>query len=137
MDILSVSKSPAYGELLLRTRPIVIKTRRQFDQFVGVMEGIDTKAKATAEERALSELLMSLIDQYEKSTESKLPATTPIERLKYLMEKGGLRQTDLLPIFGSRSAASQTLSGKRGLTVAMIAKLAKYFDVSPEVFISR
>jgi HTH-type transcriptional regulator/antitoxin HigA len=53
----------------------------------------------------------------------------------FLMEHKGLRQADLLPVFGSRSVASAVLNGKREPSKAHIRKLAEFFHVSPEVFL--
>jgi len=51
------------------------------------------------------------------------------------MEQRGLRQADLLPVFGSRSIASAVLNGKREFSKAHIRKLAEFFHVSPAVFL--
>jgi HTH-type transcriptional regulator/antitoxin HigA len=51
------------------------------------------------------------------------------------MEQRGLRQADLLPVFGSRSVASDVLAGKREPSKAHIRKLADFFHVSPELFL--
>jgi HTH-type transcriptional regulator/antitoxin HigA len=51
------------------------------------------------------------------------------------MEQRGLRQADLVPIFGSRSVASNVLNGKREPSKAHIRRLAEFFHVSPEVFL--
>jgi HTH-type transcriptional regulator/antitoxin HigA len=55
--------------------------------------------------------------------------------LQYLMEQRGLRQADLLPVFGSRSIASTVLNGKRELSKTHIRRLAEFFHVSPAVFL--
>lgn len=52
----------------------------------------------------------------------------------HLMEHRGLRQADLLPVFGSRSVASDVLSGKRELSKAHIRGLAGFFRLSPAAF---
>jgi HTH-type transcriptional regulator/antitoxin HigA len=86
----------------------------------------------TPEETALQSLLAKLIQDYDDRIE--LPAVSPLEVLKFLMEQRDLKQADLLSIFGSRSVASAVLSGKRELSKAHIRKLAEFFHVSPELF---
>jgi HTH-type transcriptional regulator/antitoxin HigA len=64
-----------------------------------------------------------------------LPDVSPLQVLQYFMEQRGLRQADLLPVFGSRSIASAVLNGKREFSKAHIRKLAEFFHVSPAVFL--
>lgn len=59
----------------------------------------------------------------------------PLDALKSLVEERGLRQADLLPVFGSRSVASDVLNGKRGISKAHARRLADFFHVSPSLFI--
>jgi len=45
------------------------------------------------------------------------------------MEEHGLRQRDLLDVFGSRGIASEVVSGKRAISKAQAKKLAEVFHV--------
>ena len=45
-----------------------------------------------------------------------LPRVIETDALKSLMEDRGIRQRDLLPVFGSSSVASDVLSGKRAVS---------------------
>jgi HTH-type transcriptional regulator/antitoxin HigA len=100
------------------------------------MEQLDRRAEsglASPEEEALLNLLERLIKDYHDRIE--LPELPPHKMLAYLMEWRGLRQADLLPVFGSRSVASDVLNGKRDRSKAHIRKLADFFNVSPELFL--
>jgi HTH-type transcriptional regulator/antitoxin HigA len=55
-------------------------------------------------------------------------------RLEELMEANGLKQEDLVGIFGTPSIISEVLNGKRKLTTDHIRKLSHRFHVSPELF---
>ncbi len=55
--------------------------------------------------------------------------------LCHLAEARGLRQSDLLPIFGSRGYASDVMNGKRGISKVKAEELAAFFRVSPELFL--
>jgi HTH-type transcriptional regulator/antitoxin HigA len=55
--------------------------------------------------------------------------------IAFLMEHRSLRQADLLPIFGSRSVASEVLAGKREPSKAHIRKLVESFHVSADLFL--
>ena len=82
------------------------------------------------------ELLTLLVDRYEQSHYS-LPKADAISVLRFLIEKRGLTQRDLIPEFGSGSAVSMFLRGQRKLTVEQVRKLSVRFKLSADVFITR
>ena len=86
------------------------------------------------EEGALSALLMRLIQDYD-DRHYPLSPSPPHKMIQYLMEQRGPKQADLLPVFGSRSVASDAFNGKRKPSKAHIGKLAKFFHVSPALFL--
>ena len=51
------------------------------------------------------------------------------------MQEHGLRQRDLLDVFGSRGIASEVVSGKRAISKAQAKKLAALFHVSADLFL--
>jgi len=51
------------------------------------------------------------------------------------MEEHGLRQRDLLDIFGSRGIASEVVSGKRAISKEQAKKLAQRFHVPAGIFV--
>ena len=63
-----------------------------------------------------------------------LPQLSAHKTIAFLMEQRGLRQADLLTVFGSRSVASDVLDGKREPSRAQIRKLADFFHLSPAAF---
>jgi HTH-type transcriptional regulator/antitoxin HigA len=50
------------------------------------------------------------------------------------MDTNGLRQADLLDVFGTASIASEVLNGKRDLAKSHIQRLSARFNVSPALF---
>ncbi|MGO9255456.1 MAG: helix-turn-helix domain-containing protein [Bryobacteraceae bacterium] len=126
-----------YGELLAKARPKVIETREEFNSYVAMMERLDRRAEAgeplSPEEQALLALLERLVKDYDDRVE--LPDLPPHKIVLYLMEHKGLRQADLLPVFGSRSVASDVLNGRRAISKTHARKLAGYFHLSADVFI--
>ncbi|SPF42724.1 conserved hypothetical protein [Candidatus Sulfopaludibacter sp. SbA4] len=126
-----------YGKLLATTLPKVIENRKEFDRYVATMEQLDRRVEnggsLSPEENALVALLERLIQDYDDRVE--LPDVPPLQILQYLMEQRGLRQADLLPIFGSRSVTSDVINGKRDFSKAHIRRLAEFFHVSPQVFL--
>ncbi len=87
----------------------------------------------SAAERRMAELLTLLIRRLRR--EALLPETaSPVEVLNELMLANGLKQKDLLDVFGTPSIVSEVLSGKRKLNAEHIRRLSRRFKVSPEVF---
>ncbi len=126
-----------YGKLLAKAQPKIIETRKEFDRCVALMEELDRREvngqRLRAEEEVLRTLLEHLIKEYDESFE--MPAVPPHRLIAYLMEQRKLRQVDLLPIFGSRSVASDVLAGKREPSKAHIRKLAQFFHLSAAAFL--
>jgi HTH-type transcriptional regulator/antitoxin HigA len=125
----------AYGKLLARALPRVIKTEAENERMIAELERLDTRGHAlTPEEENLAELMTLLVRQFE---ESKYPLgqAGPLEALRVLMESRDLRQRDLVSVFGSSSVVSDALNGKRSISKAHARKLAEYFHVPASLFI--
>jgi len=125
----------AYGKLLARTLPRVIKSEKENERMISELEQFDIRGRAlTPEEESLAELMTLLIREFE---ESKYPLghAGPLEALRILMEDRGLRQRDLIPVFGSSSVASNVFHGKRAISKAHARKLAEHFHVPVNLFI--
>jgi HTH-type transcriptional regulator / antitoxin HigA len=129
---LTLLDSAKYGRLCAGVVPKIIENDDEFDRMVEKMEELDRKKNATPEEEALSALLARLIQDYDDRV--ALAGVSPHEVVLHLMEQRDLRQADLLPVFGSRSVASDVLAGKRELSKMHIRKLAEFFRLSPEAF---
>jgi HTH-type transcriptional regulator/antitoxin HigA len=118
-----------YGRLCAKAAPKIIESDEEFDRLAEVMETIDFKANPTPEEKTVSALLAKLIQDYDDQHHG-LSQAPPSETIAFLMNQRGLRPSNLLPIFGSRSVVSDVLSGKREPSKAHIRKLAEFFHVS-------
>ena len=125
----------AYGKLLAHTLPRVIKTEEENERIVAELERLDTRGRPlTPEEEDLAELMTLLVRQFEESR-YPLGHAEPLEALRILMEDRGLRQRDLIPVFGSSSVVSDVLNGKRSISKAHARKLAESFHVPASLFI--
>jgi len=123
-----------YAWLLSRISPKVIQSEKENEFYTQALYELDQRgAKRTRAERELAELLTLLIDDFE-SKRYELPRAKPLEVLRFLMEQHGLRQKDLVDVFGTRSIVSEVLSGKRKLNKDHIERLSQRFHVSPDVF---
>ena len=125
----------AYGKLLARALPRVIKTGAENERMIAELEMLDSRGRPlTPEEENLADLMTLLIRQFEESR-YPLGHAEPIEALRVLMEDRGIRQRDLIPVFGSSSVVSDVLNGKRSISKAHARKLAEHFHVPASLFI--
>lgn len=124
-----------YAALLSSTLPAVIRSAAENERCIRALEELDRKgSRLSAAERRLAELLTLLIEDFEERHYALKPAD-PVTVIKELMAANGLKQKDLLDVFGTPSIVSEVLNGKRQLTTEHIRRLSRRFHVSPEVFI--
>jgi HTH-type transcriptional regulator/antitoxin HigA len=125
----------AYGKLLRKALPRPIRTEKDNERYLQVMEHLmDLGDRMTPEQRELLDLLVVLIERFEAERYS-LSAASPVEALREVMEARGIKLAGLAALIGSKGVASEILSGKRGLSKTNIKRLAEHFRVSPEVFL--
>ncbi|HKV46965.1 MAG TPA: hypothetical protein VJN69_02655 [Candidatus Acidoferrales bacterium] len=113
--------------------PTPIKSDRQHEEYLSVLDKIASKDRPSAEEEKYAEVLLTLVEAYEEEHHSIADAS-PVEVLRTLMDANSLRQKDLVPIFGSESIVSEILHRKRHLNKTHIEKLSKRFRISPAAF---
>ncbi|SPE33498.1 Transcriptional regulator, XRE family [Acidobacteriia bacterium SbA2] len=132
MSTLAVNNN--YGDLLRRLSPKVIRTEKENDAYTEVLYDLDQRSQdLTPAERELAELLTLLIEDFEER-HYRLPRAKPLDVLHFLMDQHGLKQKDLVDVFGTASVVSEILNGKRELNKGQIERLSERFRVSPELF---
>jgi HTH-type transcriptional regulator/antitoxin HigA len=129
----TATSRPEYADLLARALPSVIHGEKENERYLAMLEDLDQKGKLSSAEHRLAELLTLLIEDFEDKEYALKPAT-PIEILNELIESNGLKQKDLVDVFGTPSIVSEVLNGKRGFTIEHIKRLSRRFHISPEVF---
>jgi HTH-type transcriptional regulator / antitoxin HigA len=124
----------AYGRLLARTLPARIESPQANEIMIAELDRLDRLPHRTPEEDRLMDLLIVLIEEFEERA-YPLRKNTPRESLQALMEFRGLRQRDLVDVFGSRAGVSEALSGKAAISKSVARKLADFFHVPVDIFI--
>jgi HTH-type transcriptional regulator/antitoxin HigA len=115
--------------------PKIIKTEEQYlEYFNEVHSLIISSPNLGTEESDRLELLSMLIEDYEKQ-KYPVEAPDPIDAIFFRMTEKGLKQTDLVPYFGTRSRVSEVLARKRPLTVPMIRALAVGLGISADTLV--
>ena len=123
-----------YGKLLSRVLPAVIETEKENERMLAEVNKLMAKPKLSPAESKLFDLMVRLIEDFEDQ-HYELNASTPNGVLRELMEARGVKQRDLWELFGSKGTASEVINGKRSISKAQAKALAKYFRVSPELFL--
>ena len=91
-------------------------------------------AKPGTEEGDELEVLGILVDEYEKK-HFPIEAPKPVEAIEFRMDQLGMQQKDLAKVLGSKSRASEILSGKRSLSLRQIKVLYRELGIPAEVLI--
>lgn len=124
-----------YAELLAETLPSAITSNEELDRATTIVDKLAVKKNLTPEETRLLDLLSTLIEAYEDE-HYPIPDAPPHVMIQGFMQDRGLRNKDLEPVLGSSGVTSEVISGKRKLSKTQVNKLAEFFGVSREFFVS-
>ena len=115
----------------MRLKPI--RSDRELDR---ALERVDELwgAKPGTPQGDELDVLMLLVGKYEEE-HFAIPASDPVEAIKFLMEQNDLTRKDLEPYIGARGRVSEVLSKRRGLTLPMIKRLHKGLKIPYESLI--
>lgn len=124
-----------YAQLLSTVKPKVIETEAENEFYLAeVSKLMQTGETLSPAQERLLRLLVSLIENFEDQ-HYQLTSATPLEILTELISEKGLKQKDLLPVFGSQGIASEVLNGKRSISKAQAKALGEFLKVSPALFL--
>src|SRR5215510_10591232 len=124
-----------YAELLTETLPAAITNEEELERITAIVDRLAVKKNLSLEESRLLDLLSTLIEVYEDE-HHPVPDAPPHVMIQGFMQDRGLRNKDLEPILGSSGVTSEVISGKRKPSKQQVKKLASFFGVSPEFFVS-
>jgi HTH-type transcriptional regulator/antitoxin HigA len=115
------------------TRPL--RTEREYEAALDEIERFfDKEPRRGTPEADRFDLLALLIEDYEKKR-WPIDPPDPVEAIRFRMQTKGYSQADLGRVLGSRQRASDVLKRRRPLTLAMIWKLHRNWDIPAEALI--
>jgi len=115
----------------------IIKTKQQYRRYLEEVDRlVPLDPDPETPEGARLELLAKLVEDYEKER-FKFRKPDPVEAILFRMEEQGLRQKDIADIVGGKNRASEVLSRKRPLTLAMIRALHEKLGIPSELLIQQ
>ena len=111
-----------------------IHSDKELAKAVKVVDSLLDRRDLASEEEDYLDVLGDLIERYEGEAYPMAPLSDA-EMLRHLIEAKGVSQTEICSATGiADSTISEILKGRRSLNRGHIGKLARYFNVSPDVF---
>ncbi|MCY4375027.1 MAG: DNA-binding protein [Spirochaetaceae bacterium] len=110
-----------------------IRSEADYDMALTVIDRL-MGAEPDTPERDEMEVLVTLVEAYE-AKHWPIEPPDPISAIEHVMEARGLRQKDLAELIGSQPHASEVLSRRRPLTLAMIRTLSREWKLPADMLV--
>ena len=112
-----------------------LKSEREYEKALDEIERyFEREPRRGSKEADRFDLLALVIEDYE-GKRWPIDPPDPVAAIRFRMETGGLSQADLGRLLGSRQRASDVLKRRRPLTLPMIWKLHREWDIPAEALI--
>ncbi len=105
----------------------VIKNKKAYKETLKRFEEV-FDAKPGTKEAEEAELLAVLLEKYENDSVT-IEYPDPVEAIKFHMERLGLKQEDVAPLFGGKNRVSEILNRKKSLNLKIVYRLNKYLEI--------
>ena len=111
-----------------------IRNENDYDQALADIDRVMGASAGTPQGDRL-DVLVTLVEAYERAN-WPIDAPDPIEAIRHVMTARNLRQKDLAVLIGSQPRASEVLSRRRPLTLAMIRALSAAWNLPADVLVA-
>ena len=137
-----MSLATLYGETqdtyltLIRTCPLrPLRSEADLDEAMAILDALVVQDALSAAEADYLAVLSDLVEQYEAEAHP-IPPASDAELLEHLLEAQSVTAREVAQATGMDVATlTAVLAGTRHLTREQIGQLARYFQVSPSVFV--
>jgi HTH-type transcriptional regulator / antitoxin HigA len=114
----------------------LIKTKKQYDAYLDWVDSMfDKKVKPNTPTGNKVEVALLLIKQYE-DVNYPIPKPNPIDAIRIKMDERGLKNKDLVGIFGSKGYVSALLNKRKPLTLELAKLFHKELNIPAEILLS-
>ena len=114
----------------------LIKTKKQYNSYQNWVDSMfDKKVKPNTPDGNKVEVALLLIKQYE-DVNYPIPMPNPIDAIRIKMDERGLKNKDLVGIFGSKGYVSALLNKKKPLTLELAKLFHKELNIPAEILLS-
>ena len=127
--------SEKYRELLIKYQPKLIRNEEENERVLATVEELMHRPNRSLEENELYELLIILIEKFEREFYSPGKTSTPHSMIVFLMEQQNIKPEDLVGIIGDEEVVAEIIKGKRVMTQEQAKTIGKIFKVDPTLFI--
>lgn len=111
-----------------------IRTEADYREALATIDAIWPKATAGTPEGDHLDVLITLVQAYERDHYPMLPPD-PIEAIKFRVDQMGIGRKGLEGIIGSRARVAEVLAGTRALSIAMIRRLHRELNIPADILI--
>ncbi|NES99413.1 MAG: transcriptional regulator [Sphaerospermopsis sp. SIO1G1] len=125
----------SYAALLAKYQPKVITTEAENDQAISIVEDLEHRSHLTPEEKALLELLVTLISKFEDEN-YPIPQGSPHSMLLHLMEAQNVTPEDLFKVLGSPDIVYEMINNQLPINKHQAEALADFFHVDVELLLT-
>ncbi|RUT07372.1 hypothetical protein DSM106972_026330 [Dulcicalothrix desertica PCC 7102] len=122
-----------YKNLLIAHVPKLIKTEAENEKALAVVEELMHRER-TPEENELYQLLITLIEKFEKENYHFNEPTNIQSLLSFLFEQSEKTKVELQEFLGSQQLADDILEARQNITPEIAQKLGAFFHVEPTLF---
>jgi len=116
----------------MKVEVIAIRTQADYEAARELMASLMNARSAADGARLRAQA--AIVAAYEADMAPAWPVDA-IEAIKFRMEQMGLKQSDLVPLFGTKSKVSEVLNRKRRLSLSMIRRLRRTLDIPADVLL--
>jgi HTH-type transcriptional regulator / antitoxin HigA len=124
-----------YRELLIKYQPKIIRTEEENERALAIVEELMHRPNRSLEENELYELLITLVEKFEREFYSPGKASTPHSMIVFLMEQQNIKPEDLVGVIGDEEVVDDVIQGKRVMTQEQAKTIGKIFKVDASLFI--
>jgi HTH-type transcriptional regulator/antitoxin HigA len=127
--------SDNYSKLLIQYQPKLIRTQEENEKALVIVEELMHRQNRSLEENELYELLIILIEKFEREFYAPGEASTAHSMLLFLMEQQDINQEDLVGVIGNQEVVTEVIAGKREMTQEQARAIGEFFKVAPSLFV--
>ncbi|MBF0350176.1 MAG: helix-turn-helix domain-containing protein [SAR324 cluster bacterium] len=116
------------------------QTLSEYQLLQARLDQLEQEAEEGSNLETLLDYLGELLDEYELNHFPEVERldqaeVTAGEILRRFMEKNGIKQIDLAPVFGAQSRVSEVLNGKRQITLSQVKQLHEIYKLPVNLFL--
>jgi HTH-type transcriptional regulator / antitoxin HigA len=126
--------SAKYQELLAEYQPKLIKTEAENEHALTTVEKLMHLPNRSPEQDAIYELLIILVEKFEKEFYQPDRVNNPGSMLAFLMDQRDLEVSDLVEIFSSEQAVEDAMNGTGHIDRSIADRLGELFHVDRSLF---